>query len=109
MVELLYFAGCPSARETEALVRRVLVEEGRVATLVTIAVETPEQAKATRFLGSPTVRINGRDIEPARAREPGGSMSCRIYQTESGGSGVPPEELLRAAVQTLPRATRELR
>ena len=52
-----------------------------------------------------TVRVNGRDIEPVRAHEPGGAMSCRLYQTETGGrSGVPPEALLRAAVRSLPRA-----
>lgn len=104
MIELLYFDGCPSAAETEALLRRVLAEEGRTAPLTKIAVETPAQAVATRFLGSPTVRVNGRDIEPARADEPGGAMSCRIYRTESGGSGVPPATLLRAAVRSLPRA-----
>ena len=56
MIELLYVDGCPSAAEAEALVRRILVEEGRTAPLLKIAVETPEQAGATRFLGSPTVR-----------------------------------------------------
>ncbi len=55
----------------------------------------------TSFLGSPTVRVNGRDIEPARADEPGGAMSCRLYRTECGESGVPPEALLRAAIRTL--------
>ena len=105
MIELLYFDGCPSAAEAEALVRRILVEEGRTAPLLKIAVETPEQAVATCFLGSPTVRVNGRDIEPVRAHEPGGAISCRFYQTETGGrSGVPPEALLRVAVRSLPRA-----
>ena len=104
MIELLYFDGCPSAAATEALLRRVLAEEGRTAPLTKRAVETTAQAAATRFLGSPTVRVNGRDIEPARADEPGGAMSCRIYQTESGSSGIPPAALLRAAVRSLPRA-----
>jgi hypothetical protein len=103
MIELLYVDGCPSAAEAEALLRRVLAEEGRTASLTKIAVETPAQAVATRFLGSPTVRVNGRDIELARADEPGGALSCRIYQTESGRRGVPPAALLRAAVQNLPR------
>jgi hypothetical protein len=104
MIELLYFEGCPSAAETEVLLRRVLAEEARMAPLTKIAVATPDQAVATRFLGSPSVRVNGRDIEPARADEPGGALSCRIYQTESGGSGVPPVALLRAAVQSLPHS-----
>ena len=101
MIELLYFDGCPSAAEAETVLRRVLAEEGKTEPLTKIAVETPAQAVATGFLGSPTVRVNGRDIEPARADEPGGAMSCRLYRTEHGESGVPPAELLRAAVRTL--------
>jgi hypothetical protein len=101
MIELLYFEGCPSAAETETLLRRVLAEEGRTTSLIKIAVETSAQAATTRFLGSPTIRVNGRDIEPARADEPGGAMSCRLYRTERGESGVPPEALLRAAVRSL--------
>jgi hypothetical protein len=104
MVELLYFDGCPSAAAPEALLRRLLAEDGRTAPLTKIAVVTPEQAAATRFLGSPTVRVNGRDIELARAAEPGGAMSCRLYRTERGESGVRPEELIRVALRTLPRA-----
>jgi len=103
MIELLYFDGCPSAAQTAALLRRVLAEEGCTASLTTIAVETPAQAAALRFLGSPTVRVNGRDIEAARADEPGGALGCRLYLTERGRSGVPPEELIRTAVRTLPR------
>ena len=103
MIELLYVAGCPSAAATEALLRRVLASEGRTESVTMIAVATPEEAVARGFLGSPTVRVNGRDIEPARADEPGGALSCRLYRTESGESGVPPEALVRAAVQRLPR------
>ena len=108
MIELLYFENCPSAAETEAVLRRVLAEEGSASPLRKIAVETPEQAAATRFLGSPTVRVNGRDIEPARADEPGGVFSCRLYHTESGRRGVPPVELMQAAVRSLsPEAEQE--
>lgn len=104
MVEFLYVDGCPSAAAAEALLLRILVEEERTPHLSKIPVESPEQAAALRFLGSPTVRINGLDIEPARADEPGGAFSCRIYRTESGESGVPPEALLRAAIRRLPPA-----
>jgi len=38
--------------------------------LETLLVETPEQAEALAFLGSPTVQVEGRDIEPeARTRQ----------------------------------------
>ncbi len=103
MIELLSVEGCPSAAETAALLRRVLAEEERTEPLTTIVVETPAEAVARGFLGSPTVRVNGRDIEPARADEPGGALSCRLYRTATGESGVPPAALVRAAVRRLPR------
>jgi len=54
----------------------------RHAPVVKIVVETPAQAVTTGFLGSPTVRVNGRDIEPARVDELGGAMRCRLYRTD---------------------------
>lgn len=104
MIELLFIEGCPSATQTEALLRRVLAEEGCATPVTKIVLSTPEQAVATGFLGSPTIRIDGRDIEPARAEELGGALGCRLYPTARGHSGVPPEELVRAAVRTLPHA-----
>jgi hypothetical protein len=103
MIELLYIEGCPWAAQTEALLRRVLAEEGCAAPVTKIVLSTPAQAAAMRFPGSPTVRVDGRDVEPARAGEPGGALSCRIYRQT--GSGVPHVELLRAAVRSLPPET----
>jgi len=94
----------PSAIEAETVLRRVLAEEGHSVPVTKIAVETPAQAVTTGFLGSPTVRVNGRDIEPARADEPGGAMSCRLYRTEQGESGVPPDALPCARVRTAARS-----
>jgi arsenate reductase len=91
-IDVLTFPGCPHAAEAVALVRRVaqgLAPEARVAEP---SVRNLEEARTLRFLGSPSVQVDGRDIEPG-AREP--SFSCRIYE---GGQGVPPEWLVEAAV-----------
>jgi hypothetical protein len=102
MIELLYITDCPGVAETDALLRRVLAEEGRAVPVTKISVDTPAQAAATRFLGSPTVRVNGRDIEATRAEEPGGVLGCRLYAMGRGASNVPPEALIRAAIRALP-------
>jgi hypothetical protein len=101
MIELLCVADCPSATPTEALLRCILAEERCSIPLRKIIVETPQQATTLRFLGSPTIRVNGRDIEAARADELGGAMSCRLYQTELGSAGIPPAALIRGAVRRL--------
>jgi hypothetical protein len=63
-----------------------------------IAVTDEDSARRLRFLGSPTVRVDGQDIEPAARDRTGAALSCRIYQTEYGASGFPDPELLRAAL-----------
>jgi hypothetical protein len=97
-IELLYVRGCPHHDETLALVKRVVEEERIVAGIEEIEVADAAQAKALGFLGSPSVRIDGWDIEPG-ARERGDfGLSCRVYANGAGFSGIPPRELIRGAL-----------
>jgi len=95
MIEVLYFAGCPSHESTVDLVREVTRELGLDAEIREVPVETPEAAEALRFVGSPSVRVNGRDIEPAARELTEFALSCRMY----GNAGVPPRELLIEALR----------
>jgi hypothetical protein len=62
-------AGCPATPRTIQLVNEVARGMGISVALEQILVDTPEQAEALAFLGSPTVQVDGRDIEPeARSR-----------------------------------------
>ena len=63
MIEVLVFEGCPHAEETLALVGRVAARLAPQADVRRIEVDTPERAAEIGFLGSPSVRVNGRDIE----------------------------------------------
>lgn len=63
-VELLVAPGCASAKPTERLIYDVLAQAGAGAALEVMVVETPEEAAGLRFPGSPTVRVDGRDLEP---------------------------------------------
>lgn len=95
MIEILCFAGCPNRVPAEELARSVVRELGLDVTIREVLVETPEEAIRTRFLGSPTIRVNGQDIDPsARARDDF-SLSCRVYAE----GGVPSKEMLAAALQ----------
>jgi hypothetical protein len=55
-------------------------------------------ARQERFLGSPTVRVNGRDVEPNAEQRTDYGTKCRLYRTPAGLSGQPQEEWLRAAL-----------
>lgn len=78
--------------------RGVLDELGIDADVEYVAVPDADAAERTRFLGSPTVRVNGRDVEPDAAERTTYVHSCRVYQTDTGFSGTPSDEWVRAAL-----------
>ena len=53
------------------------------------AVSDLEAAERLRFLGSPTVRVHGRDIEPGADKRTDFALSCRVYRTDAGLAGEP--------------------
>ena len=63
-----------------------------------VEVERPEDADRMRFLGSPTIRVDGHDIEPGADEGKQFQYACRVYRTEEGFAGQPPAEWLRAAL-----------
>ncbi len=91
-IRVLFFAGCPNHDATVALIRDVADALGSDVEIDEVEVKGPEDARRLRFLGSPTVQVDGVDIEPAH-RGPVESMSCRLY----GRSGIPPRALIEAA------------
>jgi len=98
-IEVLYVPGCPHYESTMERVKTVLSSESLQTRPHGVAVSTDAEAKSLKFPGSPTVRVNGRDIEPSATTQIG--LACRIY---ANGSGVPTEPMLRAAIV---RAKRE--
>jgi hypothetical protein len=100
-VELLWWEGCPSYPETLADLRRVLRDEGVEAEIDLVEVESDEQARAERFPGSPTVRLDGTDAIPPPETEPF-SLTCRVYRLRDGRvSATPDPEDLREAVRRI--------
>ena len=97
-VQLLYWRGCPSYPEAQRLVEEVLARAGLDAAVELLEVETDEQAADLRFPGSPTVRVDGRDVDPAGADAPP-ALTCRIYHLPDGRvSPVPTREQIEAAL-----------
>ena len=94
-IEVLYFDGCPNHEPTVQLLDEVVSALGVVAEVHEVAVETADDVEARRFLGSPSVRINGRDIEPGADERSGFAMSCRMY----GSAGVPPRDWVVSALE----------
>ena len=96
-VELLFFEGCPSHERLLPTVERLADEAG--AELRVREIATPEIAETERFLGSPTVRVDGVDVEPGAGARDDFGLKCRIYRSAEGQAGVPPEAWIRTALE----------
>jgi hypothetical protein len=97
-IEFLFWEGCPSHPEARQLLDDVLAEQGLDVDVRVREVFTQADAEALRFPGSPTIRVDGRDVDPdgASARP---ALNCRIYHKADGRSSpVPTREQLEAAL-----------
>ncbi len=98
-VTFLYFEDCPSHDAALERLRAVMTEQGIQAKLEIIKVETDEQAQSLQFIGSPTILINGQDIDPPSSVAYY-ALTCRAYQLEDGRiSPLPSPDMIRCALQ----------
>jgi hypothetical protein len=100
-IEILYFDGCPNHEQLLERLPRLLEREGVDAQITLRKVLDAEQAQRERFLGSPTIRVGGRDIDAGATHRSDYGLKCRIYQTPDGLIGVPPDEWIVAALANL--------
>ena len=98
MVEVLYFDGCPNHVPALAVVERVADELGLEPELRLVKVSDQEAAQQMRFLGSPTIRVGGRDVDPHTGERTDYGLSCRVFRTERGISGQPYARWVRDAL-----------
>ena len=82
-VELLWWEGCPSTDEALAMVRQEMAEVGLDPDqLEAREVSTDADVDREGFVGSPTIRVDGRDVQPAGGDPVG--LSCRVYRLDDG-------------------------
>ena len=98
-ITFFYYEECPSHEVALERLHSVVSEEGVQADIEVIKVETDEQAQSFQFIGSPTIRINGQDIDPPPP-DAYYALTCRAYQLEDGRiSPLPSPEMIRKALQ----------
>ncbi|MDW8106692.1 MAG: thioredoxin family protein [Armatimonadota bacterium] len=98
-IELLYYPECPSHERALELIYEALALEGKQAEVQVIRIETEEQAIQHRFVGSPTIRIDGRELQP-QPHLPY-RLTCRAFLHEDGRiAPVPSLATLREAVRS---------
>ena len=98
-VTFLYFADCPSYPVALDRLRQVMAEEDIQAEIEIIKVETDEQAQRLRFIGSPTILVDGVDIDPPPPAATY-ALTCRVYRLEGGRiSPLPSADMIRRALR----------
>lgn len=96
-VEVLYVSECPSHPAAVKLVRDVLVAQGVATQIHEVLVRDEGMAKELKFPGSPTIRINGKDVAGEVQTDKNFALSCRLYPG-SKQIGLPPAEVVHRAV-----------
>jgi hypothetical protein len=100
LIEVLTFPGCPNRDGAVALAARVRDQLGSAAQVRVIDIADQPAAEQSRFLGSPTIRVDGRDIEPDAQSLEGYVHACRLYRVGDSLRGLPDEDWLRQALVT---------
>jgi hypothetical protein len=98
-IDVYWWDGCPSHPEAVALLESVLAERGIEVPVELHEVTTDEEAVALGFPGSPTIRVDGRDVDPQGAKSRP-ALNCRIYHLPDGRvSPVPSREQVEDALR----------
>jgi hypothetical protein len=92
LIEMLRTEDCPNAGPYLPRLRRLVADAGVTEPVRVRIIDDPEQAQRERFLGSPTVRVDGRDIDPGADHRQDYGLSCRLYGGPDGLRGTPPDE-----------------
>jgi hypothetical protein len=103
-VEFLWFDGCPNHEAARALLDEVIAEVAPGTPVEDIDASDPAVAEAVRFPGSPTIRVDGRDVDPSFIEPGDHTPRCRVFWTPVGLRGVPPREWIEAALRRAPPA-----
>lgn len=91
-IEVLYFDGCPNHETLLPNLRALLKRAGVSSPVELVNVPDTAAAERERFLGSPTLRIDGRDVEPGAELRTDFGLKCRLYRSENGFAGTPADD-----------------
>ena len=97
-IELLYFRGCHVYRIVLEDIKEVIKEKGLDTEVNLKEIKNDKQALSNKFLGSPTVRINGMDIEPNAQKINKYSMTCRLYFEDGAVNELPSKKMIHQAI-----------
>lgn len=97
-VELLWFHGCANYPAARQLLEEVIAEVAPSTPIADVDATDPAIAERLRFPGSPTIRIDGRDVDPGYVDPGEYAPRCRLYRTSDGLRGLPERHWIEEAL-----------
>jgi hypothetical protein len=101
-IDLLHIADCPNIEAARRLLKEALRELGLPEEVSEIEVCDSAQAEALAFPGSPTIRVDDKDVETSLPGQGTYGLSCRTYVIDGKRQGVPSQEIIRKAIRSAP-------
>jgi hypothetical protein len=100
VVEILHFAGCPNIEKARHAVATGIAQASVTGPVEVRIVEVIDEAEAIRlrFLGSPTVRVDDRDVDASALGRNDFGLQCRAYNSGGRMIGCPPAEWISLAL-----------
>ncbi len=98
-IQLFHFDDCPSYERALGNLNEAMRQQGLADAVEMVRVTSVEDAHAKHFLGSPTIRIDGTDLEASSAHERPFGLGCRLYQEGHRTAGWPSVELIRQSLE----------
>lgn len=98
-VELLWFSDCPNHPNARRLLEEVVAELAPGTLIRDVDATDPATAARLRFPGSPTIRVDGTDVDPSYVDPGDYTPRCRLYRTNAGLRGRPERAWIEAALR----------
>ena len=100
-VDLLWFSDCPNHPVARALLEEVIAQVAPGTEIHDVDAGDPATAQRLRFPGSPTIRVNGLDVDPTYVDPGDYTPRCRLYRTSAGIRGIPERRWIEDAFTTV--------
>ncbi len=98
-IGVFFIEGCPGVSFITDNIKEIIAEDGIDADISLFLLETPEDARRLHFTGSPTVRINGMDIESNMQNNKDYGLRSRLYNINGRESDYPTKSMIRDAIK----------
>ncbi|TET54568.1 MAG: DUF2703 domain-containing protein [Actinobacteria bacterium] len=99
-IELFYFDDCPHYEKAKENLEQALKELDIEEKIELVKIDNQEMAREKKFIGSPTIRINDKDIDPLAENATSYGFTCRNYFSDKGLTGWPDVEMIKEAIKS---------